>query len=401
MGNLATWDEAYLSQTWEKFVTQETVRISIHALIYIDCQTSSPCNTRSLISTTESNWDLMPSTSTWEATSAEHWFENIQDDMEQGVLFVPGASSLGSRAQTMDRLTLLHATQSLMSGKPAPRLLKRLSRSPFTILSVVANIDRLIRDFTHCYYQMPPGLPDPSAFHVLSQYQNKSVNAALSSLLKLATDGSCIDTNMSAVIQLNCWAARLSLCEPDDLLVSGIGDTTITAGLATSAHLIMGSHVTSRRATASTLRRFGENSSMTVWDDLLRCLALIVQSSRDTSHQEPPWVIILGYRVLLVLWRTLRRAVIELSKQPDISSEVSHYFNPAKIIVSLICERARKYMGEDEMASTTPWEDLPGIQIDYICLMTKIFSKKNASPISKAIKDIMQEIIALISSEDE
>lgn len=379
---------------------QESVRMCIYALIFYDAHIATPCNVRTLLSATESNWDLPSSAEAWEAPSAEKWFESIQRDSERGILSTATLSS-EYQSQSTERLTLLRATQSMLSGKPTTKLSLLLSRCPFLSMCILANIDCLIRDFTNCYYRLPPSLPDPSAFHVLSQDQTRSVNAALTILLRLCAEGTYTESSIARAVQLHCWAARLSLCEPDDLLVSGITDTTVTAGLATTAHLILGSHVANRRATVSTPRKFADDTSMTVWDDLLKCLTIVYQASGDTSLQMPPWMIIVGYRTLMVLWRTIRRATADLSGQSfDPIMQSRHYFNPAKIILTIISERTRRYLGEGDMQSDTPLDNLTAIETDFLCLLESMFSEIGACKVGRTMANIMKEIIQMIAPED-
>lgn len=386
----------------------------IYALTFCDLQVAASCNGRATIYTTELNWELPPSANLWEALSAEEWFEQLQEESDLGLTpFIAPTRFAGSGQTAEDRLTLSRSAQSLMTGKPSARLLKKLSRSPFATICVICHLEALIRDFTHCLYQMPPNLPDPSAFHVLSQAQNRHINAAIQIILRLNFDPAVYGSQeLSRLVQLSCLAARVSLCEPDDLLVAGIVDTTIPAGLATSMHLIMGDHVATRRAVVNRPRQFEENLSLTVWEDFMRGLAVIVDGSVDKSFQEAPWVTVLSFRIMLIMWRTLRRAVRELMDQataedanqeggpfqPARSSSTRH-LNAGSVILSLFRESTSRYLRDIEQAggAVMPGEQPAAVELQLVSLMQKVFSGRTITPITTTMTNIVTEIMNVIS----
>lgn len=388
----ANWSPHDLTQIWSTFASQESFRLSIYTLFFIDLQIASNCNTRPFLSPTESNWDLPPAKDIWESPSADEWLDLVQEAIQKGSLPSPILSVY--EGQLADGLSVTQVTQSLLTGKPSPRLLKHLSACPFAAVCVIANLDSLVRDFSTCYYRMPSVLPDPSAYHVLSPTQNRSINAAVNSILDLFEKESSASTQMMRLICLSSWAARLSLCEPDGLLVSGIADTTLAAGLATSAHLVLGSGIATRRAVASTRRRFGEDSSMIAWDDLLKSLPVIIKSTADQTVHEAPWMTTLNYRILLLLWRTVRRAITELEQNTKSNlAPMSDVFSPAKIILHLVRENVGAFLPDSDRPRG---DDARQTENALVTLMSNIFGT-DTTPVGATIRDILSEIGTLVT----
>ncbi|KAL1622625.1 hypothetical protein SLS56_008672 [Neofusicoccum ribis] len=160
-------DPTQLDAKWAAFISQESMKHSLYALVFLDLHILTPCNLRPTLSATELGWPLPSASPLWSSPTARTWHSHL------ALPLPPPPPSTRS---------LTAATQSLLSGAPCPRLLAALAASPFAALVLAATLDALVRDFTRCYYQLPPSPADPSAFHVLSQAQNKAVTAALRAL---------------------------------------------------------------------------------------------------------------------------------------------------------------------------------------------------------------------------
>ena len=176
MHRAATWNSDDLTNSWSIFVVQESFRLCVYGLVLIDIQMAAPCNTRPLLSISEVIWDIPPSDQLWDASSADEWIVLVLEEIQKGTVST-------STTPIESLLHLTQVTQSLMSGSASRRLLNRVSACPLATVCVLAALDSLVRDFTYCYYQMPPVLPDPSAYHVLSPAQNRPINAAINAIL--------------------------------------------------------------------------------------------------------------------------------------------------------------------------------------------------------------------------
>jgi hypothetical protein len=196
---------------------------------------------------------------------------------------------------------------------------------------------------------------------------------------------------MRRSIQLNSWAIRISLCEPDVMMVAGVVDTTLAAGLATSTHLILGSGVATRRAAVTTRRASSEGVSLTMWDDLLKSVPVILESAEHNSIQGPPWMTAQAYRLLLLLWRTLRVAIQDLEKTGD-KTPLSA-FNPAKIMIQLIRESLDSLVSPERDSDTGPDE----VEASLMLLMSRAFGTTSI-PINCMIRDILSETEGLLMS---
>ena len=381
MHRAATWDSDDLALLWSKFVAQESFRLCVYGLVLVDTQMAAPCNTRPLLSISEVIWDIPPSSHIWDASSADEWVVLVLEEIQDCTI-------LTSTTPADHVLHLTHVTQSLMSGSASRRLLDRVSACPLATVCVLAALDSLVRDFTYCYYQMPPVLPDPSAYHVLSPAQNRPINAAINTLLDTVRKDIITSAQLTRLSRLMAWTVRLGLSEPDDLLVAGIADTSLTAGLATTAHCILGSAVAKRRGMASTRRLFAQDSSMTAWEDLLKSVTLVHESVEDSSCHQAPWMTALSYRVLLLLWRTLRRAIAELEEASSATSGAGS-FSPAGTLTSLVCEKVRSLLN-DENAKPDP-RDSRAIEAGFLSLLAQLFDKIT-NPVGIAISNILCEI---------
>ena len=275
-----------------------------------------------------------------------------------------------------------------MNGSPPSHILSRLIACPFAAICILSNIETLIRDFTYVYYQMPPVLPDPSAYHALAPEQNRPINAAITALLSILDKLEAGNDQIHRLLRLSCWNARLGLCEPDDLLLSGIVDNSLTAGLATSAHLILGTTVATRRAVTSRRRRFGEDASMTAWDDLLKALAEIISSCEDHATRPAPWMTTLGFRILLLLWRTLRRAITEMELK-SASGSPKQDISPASVMSSLVFEKTRQHFAH--RPGLPGFEDPRAFEAAFLLQMADTFAS-TLTPVGQATSGILREV---------
>jgi len=385
---IASWNSQDSAAVWVSFASQESFRLCIYGLFLLDTQIAVPCNTRRFLSISEILWDLPPATQLWDATSADEWTMLLLEEIRDGTVSTPAIRTYGLQPQ--DRMFLPQVTQSLMTGEKKTRLLERISACPFATLCVLAALDSLVRDFTYCYYQMPPVLLDPSAYHCLSPAQNRPINAAVTLIIDNVLTDPDMTTQLSRLSRLMAWTVRLGLSEPDDLVVSGIADTALAAGLATAAHCVLGSANAKRRAFAGKQRRFGEDSSMTAWEDLLKTVTVVCNSTLDITPRAPPWMTALGYRMLLLLWRILRRAIREVERSPPPLATRAGSFSPANIIISLVCEKVQEHLVDQNAELTSQNPRL--VESGFLHLLIQIFDA-DLTPMGDVISKILREIM--------
>ncbi|KAF7559172.1 hypothetical protein G7046_g4973 [Stylonectria norvegica] len=240
-----------------------------------------------------------------------------------------------------------------MTDAPSPHLLSRLNKSPISTLFVLTNIDQFVRDFTRCYYQLPPGLADPSAFHIFTQSQNRQINAALQHITHIiagrdpAPDGS--DRPIWSAIERMNLSIKISLCKPDDLLVGGIVDSSVVAGLATATHLTLGLYAGSRRSLQSLLQHnFGDDAVLMILDEAMDGLASICRSDRQDALREAPWTTVSTYRILLAIWRSLRWAASQVRGRSGSTMQEPYRRGAAGVIYSSIMEVVLQQERHDE-----------------------------------------------------
>lgn len=387
LAQAANWTFDEVEAVWKVFARQEALRLCMYGLFLIDHYISSVCNLRPSLWPAELMWDIPPASEMWECPSADEWLDLVQDAYQRGSLPM---ASVSSRRE----LTMSQVTQSLLTGKPSTRLVKQLSASPFATICIASAIDSLVRDFSASHYCMPPVLPDPSAYHVLSPVHNRRITAAISSVLALTEKGRCASSTASNLVKLVSWTTRVGLCEPDDMLIAGIVDTHLAAGLATSTHLVQCRNVATRRGAITETRRFGHGASLAVWDDLLKSLSLIVGSSEDQSCHGPPWVPILSYRALLLLWKLVRRAKQELHSSDSPTLGLSETFCPADMFMRSVQDKLKQLMPWNTVLENS---DPEMIEIALVSLMTRVFSR-DPTPVGALIYKIVQESDALLIS---
>uniref|UniRef100_A0A8H7KF37 C2H2-type domain-containing protein n=1 Tax=Bionectria ochroleuca TaxID=29856 RepID=A0A8H7KF37_BIOOC len=299
-----------LHENWMSYVEEEAMKLAIYSLLFLDFHIFYPCNIRSITSSMDMDWELPFSSMLWEAENEVVWMRSLNDDSRVKRLR-ESATDFSLICPTTKSLTL--AMQSLMSDSPRPALLTALAASPFTTLFVLTSIDALVRDFTRSYYQLPPNLADPSAYHILTQTQTRQVVAALKHILRLSTDQDihwdAKNQPLWTTIQRMVLDVRISLCKPDDLLIGGIVDSNIFAGLATATHLALGQYSGSRRSLQSLLDNItGDDVILVMLDDISDVLHQVLGENRQDAFSEAPWTSVATYRVILTVWRSLRWA---------------------------------------------------------------------------------------------
>lgn len=265
---------------------------------------------RPLLSPIEVGWELPLATSLWEAENAEAWQQILYD--EYGRTTTSPLEPTLRLPLSPSTISLSVAMQFLMSEAPDADLITALSKSPMATMSILTNLDVLVRDFTRCYYQLPPNPSDPSAFHILTQSQNRQINTALlaiSDVLKERADNATLESEQASwhACQILALSVKLSLCRPDDLLLGGIVESRVFASLVTATHLTLGSYFSIKRATQGPMRPIARDDGMiAVADELTTALSSISGLRAELAVREAPWITAASYRVLLNVWRTLR-----------------------------------------------------------------------------------------------
>lgn len=314
------------------------MKLCMHTLMLFDFHALYPCNIRPLTSAVDFDWELPFSSSMWTAASAEAWLQAIIDDTRVLALLEP-EDNIYLACPTTKSLTL--AMQSLMSDNPSLYLLSALESSPITVVFLLTSVDALVRDMTRCLYQLPPNLADPSAFHILSQSQNRQVAAVLRHISRLVEEQPEIvqcgsERVLWTAIGRMCLAIKVALYKPDDLLIGGIVDTNVTAGLATATHLTLGHYTGSRRSLQSLIQHnSGDDAVLLFLEEAVSALDSIFANSWKDSISEAPWVTVTTYRVLLAIWRSTRWAATEMRARAE-SGTQARFDTPAVIFNSVL-----------------------------------------------------------------
>ncbi|KAM5353400.1 hypothetical protein ACJ41O_000050 [Fusarium nematophilum] len=307
------------------------MKMCMHAVLFLDFQILYPCNIRSLVSALDLGWELPFSSALWESDSAATWYEALQKDARVSALLEPN-DELCFPGPTTQSLAL--AMQSLMSDTPNPDILTALEASPISIIFLLSSLDSLVRDFTRSYYQLPPTLSDPSAFHILTQAQNRQISAVLRHVSKLArerpqTDDGSQDSLWTGIERM-ALAVKISLYKPDDLLIGGIVDSSVVAGLATATHLTLGRYTGSRRSLQSLLQHSsGDDGVLFILEETVDTLSSIFGHNGQDAQYEAPWVTVATHRILLAGWRSLRWAAPEMRKRAE--EQVKRFDTPSII----------------------------------------------------------------------
>ncbi|KZZ87111.1 hypothetical protein AAL_08444 [Moelleriella libera RCEF 2490] len=261
----------------------------------------------------ELEWELPFSSLLWESNTSLEWVENLSQEPRIAGILQPNGL-FNAECAPMQSLTL--ATQALMTDLPGATLLTSLASSPITSLFILTNIHSLVRDFTRCYYQLPPGLSYPSAFHICTQSQNRQIHAALIKISGLASERSHSYSSPDAFIWTSIGRVALSIkiamCHPNQLLIGGMVDCSVVAGLATATYMELGLRSGARRSLYSILGNPSvEDASFVMLNDLLNVLSSICSGNSESVRSEAPWITVATYELLLSIWRSFTWAIAQ------------------------------------------------------------------------------------------
>ncbi|KAJ5944162.1 hypothetical protein N7516_004330 [Penicillium verrucosum] len=253
----------------------------------------------------ELGWELPFPINLWEAKNSQIWLLRFNENF--GLSTFTTANSLLHGPRGLGTASLTIATQQLMTETPDQQLLAALEASPFAAFCVLTNMGALVRDFTRCYYQMPPSPSDPNPFHILTQGQNKQVHTAIEAITKIvkkqAYTGDSPQFLLWRTNELFISTIKISLCRPDQLLIAGIVDNSLIAGMAASTHLTQGNLVAIRRSAPLIPRHVGgDEGIVALLNDLSGALSTISGEEQDKVAREAPWVTVASYGVLLCIW---------------------------------------------------------------------------------------------------
>ncbi|RAH43161.1 uncharacterized protein BO95DRAFT_502316 [Aspergillus brunneoviolaceus CBS 621.78] len=331
---------------WTSYITAESTRIALYTLLFLDSHIFVPCNSRPLMSSMELRWELPFPAKLWEAKDPEIWIRRFSGYF--GVSALTFTNDLLHQPRGLAAASLTMATQQLMTEAPGTELTSVLEASPIAAFYVLANLDTLVRDFTRCYYQMPPSYSDPNPFHILTQSQTESVHMAIRNIGKIVKDAASTSdspqflqwrTNELFIVSL-----QVNLCRPDQLLIGGIVDNSLIAGLAASTHLMRGNFVAVRRSAPWVAPRLGGNEGvLSLLSELSAALASIYGDDPQRVSYEAPWVTVTSYGILLCIWGALRRATTEIRDHLNTFNELPRTSEPCMLIFNALMEAALRY----------------------------------------------------------
>ncbi|KAI1370861.1 hypothetical protein F4677DRAFT_338783 [Hypoxylon crocopeplum] len=400
---------------WQSYIDEESLKLSIYTLLLLDHHVFSPCNLHPLLSPLEFSWELPLASSLWEAEDAQLWQQKLYDEYGRattGLLESP--IRIPRHASTF---SLSEASQAIMSGVPHPELVEALSASPMAVMCILTNMEVLVRDFTRCYYQLPPSPSDPSAFHILTQSQNRRVHAALKVIHGIIEERTAMaitesDQSIWQACQVLSWSVKMSLCRPDDLLVSGIAENRVFAGLLTATHLTLGSYVTFKRTThALTQQNFGQTSGddsiIAIMDDLTEAMSGIASLAPDLAIREVPWITTASYRILLIIWQALRQSIANTRKKLEKSLNAGpngRTLGSSALIFNSIMEIALQYDCQPDTNAkqtrlwtvdpTTLMVTLDESEATFMNLVMRICRDRSVWAIGPSMAGVVSDIIA-------
>ncbi|WYZ40558.1 hypothetical protein EsH8_IV_000899 [Colletotrichum jinshuiense] len=345
-------EEQTLHDHWMAYVESESMKLSMYTLLFLDFHVFSPCNIRPLTTPTELDWELPLATALWEADNSLSWAQRLGDE-PRTVNMTRSHDTPGMTCPTTKSLNL--AMQSLMTDTPSPQLLAALRASPMAILFVLTSLEALVRDFTRCYYQLPPALADPNAYHILTQSQNRQISAALRYISEIITSQTAAaDSSNWHILNFAeriALSVKLSLCKPDDLLIGGIVENSVVAGLTTATHLTMGLQIGARRSLQNLLRyNSGDEGMLVFLDDLMDVLSSVTTFERQDPSREAPWATVVTYKILLAIWRLLRWATGEIRRKAGLEATVRSRFEASTIVFNSILEVMQRQDELDDQA---------------------------------------------------
>ncbi|KAF4905278.1 Zinc finger protein [Colletotrichum fructicola] len=134
-------------------------------------------------------------------------------------------------------------------------------------------------------------------------------------------------------------SVKLALCKPDDLLIGGIVENSVVAGLTTATHLTLGLQVGARRSLQNLLRyNSGDDGMLVFLDDLMDVLSSVTSLDKQDPLREVPWATVATYRILLAIWRLLRWATGEMRRKAGSRTTVRSRFEASTIVFNSILE---------------------------------------------------------------
>ncbi|TEA10413.1 Zinc finger protein [Colletotrichum sidae] len=349
-------EEQTLHDHWMSYVESESMKLCMYTMLFLDSHIFSPCNIRPLTSPIELDWELPLPGALWEAETSLAWAQKLGDE-PRTLYLTRSPDNTGISCPTTKSLNL--SIQSLMTDTPSPQLLAALRGSTMSALFILTGLETLVKDFTRCYYQLPPALADPNAFHILTQLQNRQVSAALRYAAEIITSQLAEATSSNWQIlkfaERIAQSVRLSLCKPDDLLIGGIVENSVVAGLTTATHLALGLQVGARRSLQNLLRyNAGDDGMLVFLDDLMDVLSDVMNPGQQDPVREPPWATVATYRILLSIWRLLRWAAGEMRRKAGAQPTVRSKFEASTIVFEAIQEvinrsdsQARRFPARD------------------------------------------------------
>lgn len=390
---------------WTLYIEEESTKLSMYTLLFLDFHMSAPCNGRLLTSSLDLDWELPFSIALWEADTAETWSESLNQEPRIQAFLRPDAEPPCPNTRS-----LALATQSLMSGSPSPQLMVALAMSPMAALFILTNIDAFVRDFTRCYYQMPPALSDPSAFHIFTQSQNRQVIAALRHISRVVPSQEPVEGSGShsyrpiwRAIECIGLAVKIALYKPDDLLIGGIVDSSVVAGLATATHLTLGRYAGTRRSLEALLQHnTGDDAVIMILDEAMALLSSILSSGEHDALREPPWATMASYRIVLAIWRSLRWAASEMRTRSAAESQgqIRRRFEAPTVIFHAIMDVAMEETslpgqnagqeGLDAMMAASP-------ELGEACYAKAVlgfWKKRSVWPIGSSMATVLEEIVS-------
>jgi hypothetical protein len=395
-----------INEQWQAYVGEESLKLCIYTLLLLDHHVFSCANIRPLISTVECLWELPQAESLWEAETFELWYERRHQQISSTVSASPDTTINSFKG------FLSTATQSLLSETPDTSLIAILAASPFAMICVLSNLDALIKDFTRCYYQLPPSPADPSAFHILTQSQTRQIGSALNVLSvvvmgKMSTVMLDSERSVWHACQVLTWSLKLSLCRPDDLLVGGIVENRVFASLVTATHLTVDSYVTFKRTTHATKQRNDEGDGMiAVIDDLTNALSAIAGLDPRLASRESPWITAVSYRLLLTVWRTLHVATADIYEKLSKCNGTltSRSFGSSILILNSILETVAE-SSKQQTQQHSPrrlWsfdadtlnETLAAGETDLVNLIVQICKSRSVWAIGPSLVNAIQDAMA-------
>lgn len=294
----------------------------------------------------ELGWELPFPIKLWEAKDPEIWLRRFNEYFNLSAFTF--TNDLLHRPRGLGTSSLTIATQQLMTEAPDAEILSALEASPFGTFCVLTNLDALVRDFTRCYYQMPPSFSDPNPFHILTQGQTKTVHMAIRKIAKIVKAQAYTSDSPHflqwRMNELFLSSLKISLCCPDQLLVGGIVDNSLIAGMAASTHLTLGNLVAIRRSAPLVSHRLGGNEGvLSLLSDLSAALSSIFGDDQEKVVNEAPWVTVTSYGVLLCIWGALRRASTEIRQHMDTFNELPRTSESCMLIFNTLMESTLLY----------------------------------------------------------